>query len=169
MEVAGESQIVIPSISDTLDPSKTSNSSKRASKRTDFPLKSMQNCASDEEIGEIRDLTISEKHTQSLIDSYTIPATINSAPRKSIPGTKNDKADRVDNSPTPPIEQWHEISFNKKGKDVSIKPLLVLQDSLPDPVHFIETGFQVKKDNSLQRRGEDGKDTAFQMIQKIHI
>ena len=63
------------------------------------------------------------------------------------------------------IEDWYEISFNKKGKDVSVKPLKVLQDSLPDPIHFIEKGFQAKTANSTQRKGEE---TAFQLIQKIH-
>ena len=85
--------------------------------------------------------------------------------KKSISGTKTDKAD---SSPATPIEEWHEISFSKKGKDVSVKPLKVLQDSLPDPIHFIEKGFQSKTANSTQRKGEDGKDSAFQLIQKIH-
>ena len=44
----------------------------------------------------------------------------------------------------------------------------VFQDSPPDPIHFIEKGFQAKTANSTQRKGEDGKDTAFQLIQKIH-
>ena len=61
--------------------------------------------------------------------------------KKSIPGTKTDM----------PIKEWHEISFSKKGKDVSIKPLKVLKDSLPDPIHFIEKGFQEKTANSTQR------------------
>ena len=122
----------------------------------------MQNTASDEEIREIRDLNVSAKPPQSTRDSCTIPTSINSTLKKSISGTKTDKADR---SPAPPFKEWHEISFNKKGKDVSVKQLKVLQDSLPDPIHFIEKGFQAKKDNSTQRKG---KDTAFQLIQKIH-
>ena len=122
----------------------------------------MQNTASDEEIREIRDLNVSAKPPQSTRDSCTIPTSINSTLKKSILGTKTDKADR---SPAPPFKEWHEISFNKKGKDVSVKQLKVLQDSLPDPIHFIEKGFQAKKDNSTQRKG---KDTAFQLIQKIH-
>ena len=44
----------------------------------------------------------------------------------------------------------------------------VFQDSPPDPIHFSEKGFQAKTANSTQRKGEDGKDTAFQLIQKIH-
>ena len=63
------------------------------------------------------------------------------------------------------IKDWYEISLNKKGKDVSVKPLKVLQNSLPDPIHFIEKGFQANIPNSTQRKGEE---TAFQLIQKIH-
>ena len=114
---------------------------------------------------ETRDLNISAKSPQSTRDSCTIPTSINSTLKKSISGTKTDKAD---SSPATPIEEWHEISFSKKGKDVSVKPLKVLQDSLPDPIHFIEKGFQSKTANSTQRKGEDRKDTAFQLIQKIH-
>ena len=47
----------------------------------------------------------------------------------------------------------------------NVQDLTVLQDSLPDPVHFIEKGFQSKTVNSTQRKRED---TAFQLIQKIH-
>ena len=39
------------------------------------------------------------------------------------------------------------------------------QDSNPDPIHFIETGLQVKKVTSTERKKED---TAFLIIQKIH-
>ena len=165
MEVVNQSQIDFPSISDTLDPRESNNSSRDASKSTHFSLKSTQNSGSSKEIKEFRDLTISVKPPQSTGDSCTIPTSINSTLKKSISGTKTDKAD---NSPAPPIEEWHEISFNKKGKDVSVKQLKVLQDSLPDPIHFIEKGFQLKTVNSTQRKGKDRKDTAFQLIQKIH-
>ena len=109
-----------------------------------------------------RDLTISAKPPQSTRDSCTIPTTINSTLKKSISGTKTDR------SPDPPIEEWHEISFKKKGKDVSVKQLKVLQDSFPDPIHFIGKGFQSKTVNSTQRKEEDRKNAAFQLIQKIH-
>ena len=65
---------------------------------------------------ETRDLNISAKSPQSTRDSCTIPTSINSTLKKSISGTKIDM----------PIEECYEISFNKKGKDVSVKPLKVL-------------------------------------------
>ena len=65
MEVVTQSQIDSSSISDMSDLRETSNSSRKATRSTDLPLKSVQNRASDEEMTEIRDLTISEKHTQS--------------------------------------------------------------------------------------------------------
>ena len=115
----------------------------------------MQNSSSDEEKRETRDLNVSAKPPQSTRDSCTIATSDNSTIKKSIPGTETDMV----------FEDWYEISFNKKGKDVSVKTLNVLQDSLPDPIHFIEKDFQ---SNSTQRKGEDKKDTAFQLIQKIH-
>ena len=110
-------------------------------------------------IRETRDLNVSAKPPQSTRDFSTIPTSNNSTLKRSISGTKTDKP------PALPIEEWYEISFNKKGKDVNVKPLKVSQDSLPDSIHFIEKGFQAKKANSTQRKGED---TPFQLIQKIH-
>ena len=89
MEVANQCQIDSSSISDTLDPRENNNSSKKASKSTDFPLKSVQNSASHEEMTDFRDLTVSAKHTQSTRDSNTISISNNSTQRKSISGTKN--------------------------------------------------------------------------------
>ena len=63
-EVVSQSQIDISSISDMLHPRETNNPLRKASRSTDLPLKSMQNRASDKEMGEIRDLTVSTKHTQ---------------------------------------------------------------------------------------------------------
>ena len=64
-EVVNQSQIDSSSISDTLDLRENSNSSRKATKSTDLPLKSGLNSSSDEEMRENRDSTISEKHTQS--------------------------------------------------------------------------------------------------------
>ena len=146
MEVVNQSQIDISSISDMLNPRETNNSSRKASRSTDLPLKSVQNTASDEEVREIRDLTISAKPPQSTRDSNTITISSNSTPRKSISGTKA-----------------KETSFNREGEiqqssnNRSIMPfdvqaLTVLQDSLPDPIHFIEKGFQATNTNSTQRK-----------------
>ena len=89
-EVVKQSQIDISSISDTSDPRETSNSSSKATKSTDLPLqsglKSVLNSSTHEEITEYRDLTVSDKHTQSSRDSNTIFTPDNSATRESNPG-----------------------------------------------------------------------------------
>ena len=71
-EVVRQSQIDISSISDTSDPRETSNSSSKATKSTDLPLQSGLANRSHEEMRENRDLTVSDKHTQSSRDSNTI-------------------------------------------------------------------------------------------------
>ena len=85
-EVVKQSQIDISSISDTLDSRECSNSTKKAPTSTDFSLKSVQNCSSDEEMAFSRDLTVSDKHTQSSRDSNTISIPDNSTTRESNPG-----------------------------------------------------------------------------------
>ena len=154
MEVVNQSQIDSPSISDMLHTRETGNPLSKATKRTDFPLKSVQDCSSDKEMRETRDLNVSAKPTQSTRDSCTTNSTI----RKSTPGTKADRKE----------EKIQQSSNNRSVTPLNAQDLTVLQDSLPDPIHFIETGFQSKTANSTQRKGEDKKDTAFQLIQKIH-
>ena len=85
-EVVNQSQIDISSISDTSDPRENSNSLRKATKSTDLPLQSGLANRSHEEMTEYRDLTISDKHTQSSRDSNTIPISDNSTTRKSTPG-----------------------------------------------------------------------------------
>ena len=85
MEAANQSQIDFSSISDTLVSRENSNSLRKATKSTDLPLKSGLNNRSHEEMRENRDLTVSEKHTQSSRDSSTIRISDNSATRESIP------------------------------------------------------------------------------------
>ena len=80
-EVVTQSQIDSSSISDMSDPRETSNSSRKATKSTDLLLKSGLNNRSHEEMRENRDLTISDKHTQSSRDSSTISISDNSATR----------------------------------------------------------------------------------------
>ena len=67
MEVVNQSQIDSSSILDTSDPRENSNSSRKATKSTDLPLKSDLksglNNRSHEEMRENRDLTVSDKHT----------------------------------------------------------------------------------------------------------
>ena len=65
-----------------------------------------------------------------------------------------------------------QLSNNRSVTPFNVQDLTVFKDSLPDPIHFIETGFQLKTANSTQRKGEDKKedqkDTVFKLIQKIH-
>ena len=85
-EIVKQSQIDISSISDTSDPRETSNSSSKSTRSTDLPLQSGLANRSHEEMTEYRDLTVSDKHTQSSRDSNTISIPDNSATRKSNPG-----------------------------------------------------------------------------------
>ena len=153
-EAVNQSQIDFPSISDMLHPRETSNSSSKATKRTDFPLKSVQNCSSDKEMRETRDLNVSAKPTQSTRDSCTTNSSNNSTIRKSTPGTKTDQKE----------EKIQQSSNNRSVTPFNVQELTMFQY----PIHFIETGFQLKTANSTQRKGEDKKDEAFQLIQKIH-
>ena len=159
-EVVTQSQVDSSSISDTLDPRENSNSSRKATKSTDLPLKSGLNSRSHEEMRENRDLTISEKHTQSSRDPSTISISDNSTIRKSIPGIK------ADNPTALPMET--DTSFITEAPSVmptDIQALTVLKDLVSDD-------FQAKNTPSTQRKGEDTRDTrtdeTFQLIQKIH-
>ena len=170
-EVVTQSQIDSSSISDTSDPRETSNSSRKATKSTDLPLKSGLNNRSHEEIREYRDLTVSEKHIQSSRDSSTISISDNSIPGKAIPGIK------ADNPTTFPVEtdvteipeeiQMHSSNY-RSVMPTDIQALTVLQGLVSDD-------FQAKNTHSTQRKGEETPDThpdiqdeAFQLIQKIH-
>ena len=161
-EVVNQSQIDFSSISDTLLPRENINSSSKAFREARSALKSMQNCPSYEEtleeMREIRDPAVFLKHSQSTRDPTTISIAGNSNSRKSTTGTK------ADNSTASPVET--SVSFATETKSRSIMPtddqaLIALQDLLSDD-------FQSKKSNSLQRKGEDKNDEAFQLIQKIH-
>ena len=85
-EVVTQSPIDYSSISDTSDPRENSNSSRKATKSTDLPLKSGLNNRSHEEMEENRDLTVSDEHIQSSRDSSTISISDNSTTGESIPG-----------------------------------------------------------------------------------
>ena len=170
-EVVTQSQIDSSSISDTLDPSETSNSSRKATKSTDLPLKSGLNSSSNEKMRENRDSTISEKHIQSSRDSSTISISDNSTPRKSIseimadtPSTFPVKTDVTE----APEEIQVQSSNNRSVMPTDVQALTVLQGLVSDD-------FQAKNTPSTQRKGEDthstqrkGEDETFQLIQKIH-
>ena len=177
-EVVNQSQIDISSISDTSDPRETSNSSRKATKSTGLPLKSGLNSRSHEEKTEYRDLTVSDKHTQSLRDSNTISIPDNSTTRESNPGiTSRIMTDTPSTPTTFPVEtdvtaipeevQMHSSNYNY-SMPTDIQALTVLQGLVSDD-------FQAKNTHSTQRKGEETSDTrselqdeTFQLIQKIH-
>ena len=158
-EVVNQSQIDSSSISDTLLPRENINSSSKAFRDARLALKSVQNCPSyeetHEEMREIGDPAVFLKHSQSTRDPTTISIPGNSNFRKSTTGTKADDPTALPS-----------VSFATEAESKFIMPtddqaLMALQDLLSDD-------FQSKKSNSLQRKGEDKKDEAFQLIQKIH-
>ena len=185
-EVVRQSQIDISSISDTSDPKETSNSSSKATKSTDLPLQSGLANRYHEEMTEYRDLTVSDKHTQSSRDSNTISIPDNSATRKSNPGidTRITTGIMTDTPNTPstfseetdvtaihaeiPEElQMHSNNY-RSVIPTDTQALTVLQNLISDD-------FQAKNTPSTQRKGEDtrsiqrkGEDETFQLIQKIH-
>ena len=183
-EVVTQSHIDSSSISDTSDLRETSNSSRKATKSTDLPLKSGLNNRSHEEMRENRDLTVSDKHTQSSRDSSTISISDNSATRESIPGitprimTDTPSSPNTPSTPTTfpvetdvtdiPEEQLQMHSSNYRSViPTDIQALTALQSLVSDD-------FQVKNTHSTQRKGEDTDtpdtrpDETFQLIQKIH-
>ena len=174
-EVVTQSQIDSSSISDMFDPKETSNSSRKATKSTDLPLKSGLNNRSHEEMREIGDPAISTAPTQSSRDSSTISISDNSTPRKSISGIMADTPTTfpVDTDVTETPEA--QSSNNRSVIPTDIQALTALQSLVSDD-------FQAKNTPSTQRKGEDarhphsdthsiqrkGEDEAFQLIQKIH-
>ena len=172
-EVVKQSQIDISSISDASDPRETSNSSRKATRSTNLPLKSGLNSSIHEELGENRDLTASTAPTQSLRDSSTISTPDNSATRESDPGI--DTRIMTDTPTTFPVETdvtaIHHSNNYRSVIPTDIQALTALQDLVSDD-------FQAKDIHSTQRKGEKtpdtrsiqrkGEDETFQLIQKIH-
>ena len=176
-EGVNQSQIDYSSISDTSDPRETSNSSRKATKSTDLPLKSGLksdlNNRSHEEMRENRDLTVSDKHTQSSRDSSTIPISDNSTTRESIPGITpgimTPTTFPVETDVTEIPEELQMYSSNYRSViPTDIQALTALQSLVSDD-------FQPKNTHSTQRKGEetphtrsDTQDETFQLIQKFH-
>ena len=168
-EVVKQSQIDISSISDTSDPRETSNSSSKATKSTDLPLKSGLANRSHEEMRENRDLTVSAAPTQSSRDSNTISTPDNSTTRKSTPRTTTGIMTDTPSTPTTFPEEIDVTAIHSNNYRSVIptdtQALTALQNLLSDD---FET-------HSTQRKGEETPDTrstkrneAFQLIQKIH-
>ena len=181
-EVVKQSQIDISSISDTSDPRETSNSSRKATKSTDLPLQSGLANRSHEEMTEFRDLTVSDKHTQSSRDSNTIFTPDNSDTRESNPGITTGITTDAPSTPTPfpeetdvtaihadiPEELQMHSSNYRSVIPTDTQALTALQNLISDD-------FQAKNTHSVQRKGEETPDTrselqdeTFQLIQKIH-
>ena len=181
-EVVKQSQTDISSISDTSDPRETSNSSRKATKSTDLPLQSGLANRSHEEMTEFRDLTVSDKHTQSSRDSNTIFTPDNSDTRESNPGITTGITTDAPSTPTTFSEKTDVTAIHaetQKGLQMhsnnyrSVIPtdtqaLTALQNLISDD-------FQAKNTHSTQRKGEETPDTrselqdeTFQLIQKIH-
>ena len=168
-EVVNQYQIDYYSISDTSDPRECSNSTKKAPTSTDFSLKSVQNCSSDEEMAFSRDLTISTAPTQSLRDPNTISTPDNSDTRESNPGiipriTTGIMTDTPSTPTTLPVETDVTTIHSNNYRSViptDTQALTALQNLISDD-------FQAKNTHSTQRKGEETPDEAFQLIQKIH-
>ena len=181
-EVVDQSQIDYFSISDTSDPRESSNSSSKATKSTDIPLKSGLNCSTHEELGDIKGLAVSTAPTQSLRDSYTIFTPDNSDTRESNPGITTGITTDAPSTPTtfseetdvtaihtetPEELQMHSSNY-RSVIPTDTQALTALQNLLSDD-------FQAKNTHSIQRKGEETPDTrselqdeTFQLIQKIH-
>ena len=177
-EVVNQSQIDYYSISDTSDPRECSNSSSKATKSTDLPLKSGLNSSTHEEMALFRDLTVSTAPTQSLRDSNTIFTPDNSDTRESNPGITTGITTDTPSTPTtfpeetdvtpihaenPEELQMHSSNY-RSVIPTDTQALTALQNLLSDD-------FQAKNTHSIQRKGEETPDTrseTFQLIQKIH-
>ena len=183
-EVVNQSQKDSYSISDTLVSRECSNSTEKAPPSTDFSLKSVQNCSSDEEMAFFRDLTVSTAPTQSSRDSNTISIPDNSATRKSItginPGITTGITTDTPSTPTTFPEKTDVLASHAETSEemhsnnyrsvipTDTQALTALQNLLSDD-------FQAKNTHSIQRKGEETPDTrselqneTFQLIQKIH-
>ena len=169
-EVVNQSQIDYYSISDTLVSRECSDSTKKAPTSTDFSLKSMQNCSSDEEMAFLRDLTVSTAPTQSLRDSNTISTPDNSATRESDPRITTRIMTDTPSTPTTFPAEMHSYSY-RSVTPTDTQALIALQNLISDD-------FQAEKTHSTQRKEEEtpdtrsiqrkGEDETFQLIQKIH-
>ena len=181
-EVVNQSQIDYFSISDTSDPRECSNSSSKATKSTDIPLKSGLNSSTHEEMALLRDLTVSTAPTQSLRDSNTIFTPDNSDTRESNPGITTGITTDAPSTPTtfseetdvtaihaeiPEKLQIHSSNY-RSVIPTDTQALTVLQNLISDD-------FQAKNTPSTQRKREDtrpiqrkGEDETFLLIQKIH-
>ena len=178
-EVVKQSRTDYYSISDVSVPRECSNSSRKATRSTDLPLKSGLNNRSHEELRENRDLASSEKHIQSSRDSDTIFTPDNSATRESNPGidtgimtdTPSTFSEETDVTAIhADISEELQMHSNNYGSVVptDTQALTALQNLISDDLQTHSTqrkGEKTPDTRSIQRKGED---ETFQLIQKIH-
>ena len=172
-EVVKQSQTDYYSISDASNPRETSNSSRKATKSTDLPLKSGLNNRSHEELRENRDLASSEKHIQSSRDSNTIFTPDNSATRESNQGiTTGITTDTPTTFPEETdVTAIHHLNNYRSVTPTDTQALTALQNLISDDFQVKDTHSTQRKEEktpdtrSIQRKGED---ETFQLIQKIH-
>ena len=177
-EVVNQSQIDYSSISDASDPRETSNSSRKATRSTDLPLKIGLNSSTHEELGENRDLTTSTAPTQSSRDSNTISISGNSATRESNPGINTGITTGImTDTPSTDVTAIHaeipeELQIHSNNyrsvTPTDTQALTALQNLISDDFQAHSTqrkGEKTPDTRSIQRKGED---ETFQLIQKIH-
>ena len=171
-EIVNQSQIDFSSFSDTLVWRECSNSSGKATKSTDLPLKSGLNSSTHEEMRENRDLTVSAAPTQSSRDSNTISTPDNSTTRKSTPGITT--GIMTDTPTTSPVETDVTAIHAEIPEEVQVHSndyrsvIPTDTQALTALQNLISDDFQAKNTHSTQRKGEETPDEAFQLIQKIH-
>ena len=126
---------------------------------------------------ENRDLTVSDKHTQSSRDSSTISISDNSTTRESIPGIiPGIMADTPSTPSTFSVEtDFTEIPEAQSKCNTSRSVIPTDIQALTALQNFGSDDFQAKNTPSTQRKGENtrsiqrkGEDETFQLIQKIH-
>ena len=187
-EVVNQSQIDSYSISDTMVSRECSNSTKKAPPSTDFSLKSVQNCSSDEEMAFFRDLTVSTAPTQSLRDSNTIFTPDNSDTRESNPGITTGITTDAPSTPTTFSEETDDTAIHAENPE-ELQELQMHSSNYSSVIptdtqalsalqNLISDDFQAKNTHSTQRKGEEtpdtcsiqrkGEDETFLLIQKIH-
>ena len=181
-EVVNQSQIDYFSISDTSDPRECSNSSSKATKSTDIPLKSGLNSSTHEEMALLRDLTISTAPTQSLRDSNTIFTPDNSDTRESNPGITTGITTDAPSTPTTFSEETDVTAIHAETPEELLMHSSNYRSVIPTDTqaltalqNLLSDDFQVKNTHSTQRKGEETPDTrselqdeTFLLIQKIH-
>ena len=170
-EVVRQSQIDISSISDTSDPRETSNSSSKATKSTDIPLKSGLNSSTHEEMALLRDLTVSTAPTQSLRDSNTIFTPDNSDTRESNPGITTGITTDAPSTPTTFPEESDITAVHAENPE-ELQELQMHSNNYRSVIptdtqaltalqNLISDDFQAKNTPSTQRKREERE--------KIHV